>query len=531
MQHTVKTSGFKPNGSVGGIFLSFLDARVHIHEEDAEHTRLGCAERNFREVGTLKNPAHLWKRMLGTIQWVTAFAVIITVVLSGRWYVKAQTIYSYDVFLDGQLMGTVSDPDVVKRWKNDQYKELESRQPNIRVTSNMEKLHFVGNETFNGIFDNDVVIAALKEKIIFYFFAAEIRVDGKTAGVVKDIATAADLLEQIKAPFLPSQEGKEKEMKALSINHAGKAFYAAGAEAETRTTGTFIQDVSVVETMIEPGKIEAPEKVKERILSGAYEPQTYTVERGDCLSLIAEKFAMPLETLRAYNPEVKRDFIRVGQRLNITVKQPLLTVKTTEVRTEQRKVPSGIVYEKDDSLKSGVIQIVSQGKPGLKKVTIQSIHVNGLLAEQTTLGEELLEAPVQTVVKQGTKVIAGVGSGKFAMPVLRGEVSSQFGLRWGKSHNGTDFVSEHRGIMASDSGKVVYAGWKSGYGNCIVIDHQNGYETLYGHLSKIEVKKGEFVTKGEQIGVMGSTGNSTGVHLHFEIIMNGSQQNPMKYLS
>ncbi|WP_181410171.1 M23 family metallopeptidase [Paenibacillus sp. tmac-D7] len=479
----------------------------------------------------MKNSTRLWKRTLGTIQWVTAFAVIVTVVLSGRWFIKAQTIPRYDVFLDEQLMGTVSDPDVVKRWKNERYEEMERQQPNLRVTSNMERLHFVGNETFHGVIDNEAVIAALKDRIVFYFFAAEIRIDGKSVGVVKDVAAAAELLEQIKAPFLPSPDGKNKRVRALSAEFVGSSPDSAVAAAEARTTGTFVQDVSINETLVKPGKVEASDVVKERILSGAYEAQTYTVERGDCLSLIAQKFAIPLETLRANNPEIKRDLIRVGQKLAITVKQPLLTVKTTELRTEQRKVPSGVVYEKDDSLRAGVIQIVSQGKPGLKKVTVQSIHVNGRFTEQSTVGEELLEAPVQTVVKQGTKVIAGAGSGKFAMPVLRGEVTSQFGLRWGKSHNGTDFVSEQRGIMASDSGKVVYAGWKSGYGNCIVIDHGNGYETLYGHLSKIEVKKDEFVTKGEKIGVMGSTGNSTGVHLHFEIIKNGSQQNPMKYLS
>lgn len=81
--------------------------------------------------------------------------------------------------------------------------------------------------------------------------------------------------------------------------------------------------------------------------------------------------------------------------------------------------------------------------------------------------------------------------------------------------------------MASDNGTIVEAGWKGGYGNAVVIDHGNGTRTLYGHLSSINVKKGQVVEKGQKIGVMGSTGNSTGTHLHFEIHVNGSHINPM----
>ncbi|MNZ94643.1 Murein hydrolase activator NlpD precursor [compost metagenome] len=109
-------------------------------------------------------------------------------------------------------------------------------------------------------------------------------------------------------------------------------------------------------------------------------------------------------------------------------------------------------------------------------------------------------------------------------------MSSSYGQRWGRTHKGIDLVSSNRSILASDDGVVTFAGTKSGYGNCIIIDHKNGYQTLYGHLSKISVKKGEIIEKGSKIGVMGSTGRSTGTHLHFEIHKDGSIQNPMKYL-
>ncbi|MNM72086.1 Murein DD-endopeptidase MepM [compost metagenome] len=123
------------------------------------------------------------------------------------------------------------------------------------------------------------------------------------------------------------------------------------------------------------------------------------------------------------------------------------------------------------------------------------------------------------------------GSGRFAWPVIAHSVTSTFGERWNKMHKGIDMISSDYSIMAADGGTVSFAGVKTGYGNCIVINHGNGYETLYGHLSRIDVKRGDKVGRGEHIGIMGDTGHSFGIHLHFEIHKNGSLQNPIKYLS
>ena len=142
----------------------------------------------------------------------------------------------------------------------------------------------------------------------------------------------------------------------------------------------------------------------------------------------------------------------------------------------------------------------------------------------------MLEEPVPAVVKRGTKVIRGEGSGKFIWPVVSAKVSSGYGKRWGRQHKGIDLTSSKKTVLAADHGKVVLAGKNGDYGNTVIIDHNNGYKTLYAHLSKIDVKKGDIVEKGDKIGVMGNTGRSTGVHLHFEVIVNGVNKNPMSYL-
>ncbi|SDH82972.1 M23 family metallopeptidase [Paenibacillus naphthalenovorans] len=470
----------------------------------------------------MKNRTSAMGKTLAFIQWFTAFAVIIAVVISGRWFVKAHSIVLYDVFLDDQWVGTVSDTDKIRRWKADRYEEAGQRYSFYRFTSNLDRLRFEESTTRRDVIDLDAVLAALKEKIMFTYYAVEIRIEGRTAGIVKDPETAAAILEQVKAPYMASQ--KHKEASVLSAGQEGNT-------PEGRTTAEFVQRVELLETAVTPGKVEAYETVLNRIVTGDVQPMEYTVQPGDCISLIAQRYRIPSDLIRANNPGIKNDLIRIGQKLNLSVQQPWLSVVTRETRTEQVKVPSGVKYEKDSGLKSGVIQIVSNGKPGLKQVSYQIVRVNGELKEEKKIGEQLVEAPVQSIVRQGTKVIPGTGTGKFTLPVLRAKVTSEFGLRWGKNHKGTDFVSDERGILASDNGKVIFAGWKSGYGNCIIIDHGNGYETLYGHLSKLGVRQDETVKKGEKIGVMGSTGNSTGVHLHFEIIKNGRQQNPMKYFS
>jgi murein DD-endopeptidase MepM/ murein hydrolase activator NlpD len=104
-------------------------------------------------------------------------------------------------------------------------------------------------------------------------------------------------------------------------------------------------------------------------------------------------------------------------------------------------------------------------------------------------------------------------------------------MRGGRLHKGVDFTSSNRNIYAADSGKVSFVGRQRGYGNTIVIDHRNGFQTMYAHLKSYKVRDGETVEKGDVIGIMGSTGNSDAVHLHFEIHKSGRVVNPSKYLS
>lgn len=141
-----------------------------------------------------------------------------------------------------------------------------------------------------------------------------------------------------------------------------------------------------------------------------------------------------------------------------------------------------------------------------------------------------------------------VSSGKFICPVPYSSayVSSGWGYRdafmtasgnlSSSNHGGTDITCNgasqyNKKIVASRAGTVIYASWMSGYGNTVMIDHGDGYVTLYGHNNSISVTNGQYVSQGQQLAIMGMTGNATGPHCHFEIRYNGTKVNPMNYIS
>jgi|SRR5690625_3095352 len=129
---------------------------------------------------------------------------------------------------------------------------------------------------------------------------------------------------------------------------------------------------------------------------------------------------------------------------------------------------------------------------------------------------------------------AVAGDGVLGWPTQGGYISSHMGSRGGRTHKGIDIARTDRStsppIFAADGGTVASAGYSGAYGNKVVINHSNGMKTLYAHLSSINVSAGQSVSKGTKIGVMGTTGRSTGIHLHFEVYTNGALQNPMNYL-
>lgn len=159
-------------------------------------------------------------------------------------------------------------------------------------------------------------------------------------------------------------------------------------------------------------------------------------------------------------------------------------------------------------------------------------RIAGVLAEVDALSREeaRLSAIIRSRVAPGNASSAKVSGAGFVSPAS-GTVTSRFGMRWGRLHAGIDIASGYgTPVKAAKAGTVVLAGYNGGYGNAVVIDHGGGVSTLYAHMSRLRVSDGASVKTGQQVGDMGSTGSSTGNHVHFEVRVGGSPQNPQRYL-
>lgn len=243
----------------------------------------------------------------------------------------------------------------------------------------------------------------------------------------------------------------------------------------------------------------------------------HVVKPGETVLGIAAQYGLQPETIMWANPAIESnpDRISIGDKLNVLpVNGVLHTVRN------------------GDTLSA----IAAKYKVEMEAITGYEYNQLADAAANLTAGQELIipggEKPLvaQQVVTYNSSVPASAtkGSGAFAWPAS-GNVSQGY---WG-GHAALD-ISSWTGspVKSADGGHVIYvgSGWSSGYGNHIIVDHGNGYTTLYAHLNSIFVNVGENVGKGQQIGSVGNTGNSTGPHLHFEIRYQGVRRNPYSFL-
>ena len=212
-------------------------------------------------------------------------------------------------------------------------------------------------------------------------------------------------------------------------------------------------------------------------------------------------------------------------------KAPFFAFETTETITEVMDIPYGTAESPDNEMERGKTVLLSDGVLGEKQIEYKITKVNGVPVQIDVVSETMNAAPVDEVRAVGVKEEEKKAStGTYRRPYF-GIISSRFGARWGRQHTGIDYSGKMGDpINAADGGTVIFAGTDGGYGIIVKISHENGYETWYGHMSEFTVKKGQTVAKGDLIGKIGNTGNSTGPHLHFEVRKNGVPQNPETYV-
>ena len=208
-----------------------------------------------------------------------------------------------------------------------------------------------------------------------------------------------------------------------------------------------------------------------------------------------------------------------------------LDVTATRAVTYTEQIPFDTVTQENENQDQTYRETVQQGCAGTAQVTAEIETVDGEERTRTILARTVLRQATDEIVEVGTRNV-GIGTGEFAVPLNSYTFTSAFKYRWGRLHGGVDLaVDEGTPVYAADNGKVIVAEDSgNGYGSYIILDHQNGFKTLYGHNSQLLVSVGDVVGKGEKIALSGNTGNSTGPHLHFEVQVNDEKVDPTQYV-
>ena len=420
------------------------------------------------------------------------------------------TLYTpaYSVTLDGESVGVVADEEVVQQ-----------AMETVEATGTSLLGH---DYQIEGDLEYEFALTlrsdlTSEEDIQNYFYgkldsvSGELRqyqvvVDGQAVGAVKDEDGLNRLLEELKAKY-----------------------------TSENTVSVEFMDTVTIEPVYEAENLMTLSEMRTALQANQGGSTTYTVVAGDTFYGIAYANDMSMSDLEALNPGIDINRLMVGDVLNVKELTPVLSVQTVEEVTYTQSIPCPVEEVEDSSMYVGETRTITQGVEGQEEVNATITYVNGQETERTVNSTTTLQEPTTTVKAVGTKEKPRTASsGSYQWPIY-GRITSYFGGRYifgsYSYHSGIDISASYgAAVCAADGGTVTYAGYRGSYGNLVVITHDNGTQTYYGHNSSLTVSVGDKVYKGQQIARAGSTGRSTGVHCHFEIRVNGTSVNPLSYL-
>ncbi len=350
-------------------------------------------------------------------------------------------------------------------------------------------------------------------------------------------------------------EVSSEEVVEASGLYVNGAFYGAcfeGAELKTLLSSkleeaavshpdgevAFVKNVEVIDGLYPTESVSEYSALEGLINGTTQEEIIYEVVSGDTPIGIAAKYGISLTELDRLNGDLL-DTLKPGYELTIQADQSFLQVKVIKDIVYTVDVDYDVENRSNNSLALGTSRTLQDGVDGVNEVYATVTYIDGFESGREITNTIVISEPVTRIVEIGTKSLApeigedlvagGLGTGSYGWPTASGYISN--GWLGYPGHYAIDIASGYgTNIYAVDGGVVTLAQWYGSYGNCIIINHGNGMQTLYAHMSAIYVPVGTVVDKGQHIGEMGSTGRSTGTHLHIEFIENGVKKNPLLFL-
>lgn len=342
-----------------------------------------------------------------------------------------------------------------------------------------------------------------------------IYIDGKFAGAVNKKDKVQTALDKALLDYKP--DGKVKE-----VSYANKIEYTQG-----------IYLMSSLKTEQEAIKLLTSTKERKKV---------YVVQKDETTVDIVKKFGMKLEDFNTLNPNAD-DGLITGQIVNVTETERFLPIQYICEHENVTFLDYETVEVETSALNVGIRAVLTKGERGEKISKYEVTYIDGIEHSRNVISSQITKSPVVETIGIGTysampddpqTVYFGspmTGTGEMGWPVDGGWVSDSFISD--RNHKGLDIAApEGTEIYAAEEGLVVSSGWNwGGYGNVVMIEHPDGYATVYAHMIMVYAVEGQYVTKGQLIGFVGNTGNSFGNHLHFEVRYQGICLDPSGFLN
>lgn len=435
------------------------------------------------------------------------------------------------MYYEGNLVGMVKDTkkidSLLKEVYENNYKE---DFPDSSMGLNADI--YITNELSYFSYEDvdDKIIDYIKENSLYSLEVNRIEFSNGAVVFVKNIEDFNEAKELYLLNFVD-----QESLDLISVNQLPE---------ELTTYGERIIDIQVAEQITVTKGYASIEDIKKNVqevlyfLSYGYgtEMETYTTTAYDTVEGVASKVGLSAQQLITLNSDIlksEKQLLTEGMVLNTTFFNSPINIIVTKERIAKEVVYAGsTIYKPDSSLREGMNYTVVEEENGSKNVYYKEVFHNGELSSQEVLKEEITLAPIREVVRYGTKIIPGIGSGKFRYPVDNPKVTCHVGCY--KGHTGTDIinrVNKSGPVRAADRGTIQKVGYNSINGYYVWINHNNGWRTYYGHMaSPCYFKVGVNVNKGEIIGQIGQTGLATGRHVHFVVEYKGVRKDACNYL-
>lgn len=346
-----------------------------------------------------------------------------------------------------------------------------------------------------------------------------------------DVSAALAVRAGVNAQLVAIMENMSLDRTDRAVDAQGYADSDVTSDSDYQTgilDMEFVEEIEVFENYVAADEVSDIDEQVVEVTKEKESNKIYVVESGDCLSVIAMDHDTTVSSIVALNGLSGADaMIRDGQELIVAVPEPDLKIRLTMGEVYEEDYTADPVIIENDSWYTTKEVIHQEGTTGYRERNDVVVYENGIEVSREMIHENVLEESAAAIIERGTIIPP-----TYIKPLACGRYTSGFGRRWGRMHKGVDWACPvGTTVYASCAGTVIQASYSGGYGNNVVISHPDGRLTRYAHNSKLLVHVGQHVEQGEAIALSGSTGRSTGPHVHFEIYINGSQVDPLKYLN